>query len=186
MELGPLIATHGYWILALGCLLEGETLLALAGFAAHLGYLELRWVWTVAAIAGFAGDQLFFWFGRRYGNALLARWPRLAAQRSRVQRLLSRHDGWLIVSVRFAYGLRIAGPMLIGAAGVAPARFAAFNAIGAMLWAAAVAGAGWLFGQALQSLLGRLHRIEAAILLGALALALLVALARRIARGRSR
>ena len=36
-DIGPwlneAIASHGYWVLALGCLLEGETVLLLAGFA---------------------------------------------------------------------------------------------------------------------------------------------------------
>lgn len=72
-----LLQTHGYWVLALGCLLEGESLLVLAGFAAHRGLLDPAAVVTIAAAAGFAGDQVFFWLGRRYGEAQLARWPPL-------------------------------------------------------------------------------------------------------------
>ena len=56
MDIGELLRSHGYWILALGCLLEGETVLALAGFAAHDGHLRLEAVIAVAAVAGFAGS----------------------------------------------------------------------------------------------------------------------------------
>jgi Uncharacterized membrane-associated protein len=56
--------------------------------------------------------------------------------------LLHRGAPWAIVSVRFLYGLRIAGPVLIGMAGVAPWRFVLYNAIGAALWAPLVTGWG--------------------------------------------
>ncbi|MEW5863996.1 MAG: DedA family protein [Pseudomonadota bacterium] len=178
-----MIETHGYWVLAVGCLLEGETILALAGYAAHRGYLDFGWVLAVAAASGFAGDQLFFWLGRRHGAAVLARLPGVAAQAGRVRRLITRHHAWVIISVRFAYGLRIAGPILIGAAGLSPRRFVLFNALGAALWAVAIAGIGWIFGQALQAILGELRRYEAAIVIGALVAAAVFAAARFL-RGR--
>lgn len=64
MDLAALIGTYGYWAVALGCLLEGETVLLLAGFAAHRGYLQWPVVVAVAAAAGFAGDMAFFLLGR--------------------------------------------------------------------------------------------------------------------------
>ena len=161
-----LIQDWGYWALALGCLLEGETVLILAGFAAHEGHLNPVNVVAIAAVAGFVGDQIFFWLGRRHGPALLARWPRLDAPAERLQRLLERWHAWVIVFVRFAYGLRIAGPVLIGMSGLAGWRFALFNAIGALFWACVVGGVGWLFGEAAQAMLGKLHHIEGWLLLG--------------------
>jgi membrane protein DedA with SNARE-associated domain len=179
MDVGHLIETHGYWVLALGCLLEGETILALAGYAAHRGYLDFGWVLAIAVTSGFAGDQFFFWLGRRHGTAVCARWLGIAAKTARVGRLIERYHAWVIVGMRFAYGLRIAGPIAIGASGLSARRFALFNALGAELWAVAIGGAGWLFGQALQKLLGEVHRYEAAIVIGALVAAAAIALARR-------
>ncbi|GAB4476371.1 MAG: DedA family protein [Burkholderiaceae bacterium] len=160
MDLGTLIETHGYWVLALGCLLEGETVLVLAGFAAHRGYLALPWVIGIAAAAGFAGDQFFFWLGRRHGARVMARWPSVERRADQVHRLIERHHEWLIIGVRFAYGLRIAGPILIGTSPIAAARFALFNAIGALAWATLIGGLGWLFGTAVERLLGEVHRVE--------------------------
>ena len=60
MSLATLIETHGYWMLAVGCLLEGETILILAGFAAHRGYLHPADVLAIAAAAGIAGEQFYF------------------------------------------------------------------------------------------------------------------------------
>ena len=59
MDLESLIETHGYWVLLIGCLLEGETMLVMAGFAAHSGYLDPFVVVAVAAIAAFIGSQFF-------------------------------------------------------------------------------------------------------------------------------
>jgi membrane protein DedA with SNARE-associated domain len=160
MDLGNLIQTYGYLAVAVGCLLEGETLLALAGFAAHSGHLGLPQVIVIAAVAGFAGDQFFFWLGRRHGGAVLQRWPSVAARAERVHALIERYHEWVIVGVRFAYGLRIAGPILIGTSAVPAWRFALFNAIGAALWAPAIALSGWFFGHLIEVFLGDLRRIE--------------------------
>jgi len=165
MSLATLIETHGYWLLALGCLLEGETLLILAGLAAHRGLLDPFAVFVVAAAAGFVGDQFYFWLGRRHGPAVLARWPGVSRQSDRVHRLLDRYDVAIVIGLRFAYGLRTAGPILLGTTAMSAARFALFNAFGALLWAALIGGLGWVFGQAAELALGEVRRLEVWLLL---------------------
>ncbi len=165
MELGTLIENYGYWAVAVGCALEGETVLALAGFAAHRGYLQLHWVIAVAAAAGFAGDQLYFWLGRRHGRVVLARFPSVAARAEKVHRLIERNHEWLIVGVRFAYGLRIAGPILIGTSPLPALRFALFNAMGAIVWAIVIALLGWAFGHVVETILGDIRHLEGWLLL---------------------
>lgn len=166
MTLAGLIETHGYWLLALGCLLEGETVLILAGFAAHRGYLNPLAVLAIAAAAGFAGDQFYFWLGRRHGAALLRRWPALARQTGRVQELLARYHEAMIVGLRFAYGLRIAGPVLMGTTALPAWRFAVFNALGALLWATLIGGLGWVFGDVAEAIFVHVRHVEGWLLLG--------------------
>jgi len=179
MDLHALISTHGYWVLALGCLFEGETVLLLAGFAASRGHLDIFLVVAIAATAGFVGDQTFFWLGRAHGSAMLARFPSIVQHVERVSRLIERYQAWVIVGVRFAYGLRIAGPIIIGTSRISGLRFVAFNAFGAILWAILVAGIGYLFGEAAHALLGELHNIEIWLLLGLAAAGLLYLLGQR-------
>ena len=166
MDLAALIGQYGYAAVAVGCLLEGETVLLLAGFAAHRGYLAWPLVMAVAAATGFAGDLGFFLLGRRFAPQLLARWPQLGVQRARLDGWLQRYGAAMVVAVRFLYGFRIAGPVLIGASGMPWARFAFFNALGAVLWAGLITGIGWFFGQAAEALLGRAQHYEGALLLG--------------------
>jgi membrane protein DedA with SNARE-associated domain len=184
MDLSHLIGIHGYWLLLVGCLLEGETLLVLAGFAAHRGYLNLVLVIAVASAAGFAGDQAYFWLGRRHGGAMLARFPSIQRQTQRVQRLIERYPRLSIVGVRFAYGLRIAGPVLMGTTHLPGLRFAAFNALGAMLWATAVASLGWVFGEAAKLVLGELRHVEGWLMLGGLGIGLLAWTVRKVRASR--
>ena len=159
-----LIATHGYVAVFIGTFLEGETILALAGVAAAYGYLSFAGICAVAVVGAFLGDQTCFFIGRRYGNRVLARFPSLAAKAPRVQAILRRWDAPAVIVLRFAYGLRIAGPIVIGTCGISPWRLAFFNFVGALLWAPLVAGVGYLAGYALHEWLGRLKHAQFGLL----------------------
>jgi membrane protein DedA with SNARE-associated domain len=164
MSLPQLLSDHGYAAVFVGALLEGETILLLAGFAAHQGYLSLPAVIGVAFVGGTLGDQAFFWIGRAFGPALIARWPSVARHAPRVQALLRRWDAPLVIGIRFMYGLRISGPIVIGACDLSAWRFAVFNAIGAAIWAPLVGGLGYVFGHALALVLDDMRNVEIAAL----------------------
>ena len=169
MSLSEFLAQYGYLAVFAGALLEGETVLLLAGFAAQQGYLSLPWVIVVALCGGVLGDQACFLLVRRYGRRLLERFPSLALGVQRVDRLLLRYHSGLIVGLRFLYGLRLIGPLAIGMSTVRTARFVAFNLIGAALWAPLVGGAGYLFGHTLVTLFADARHIEEIALLTLLA-----------------
>ncbi len=164
MTIATLIQDYGYAAVFMGSLLEGESVLVMAGFAAHLGYLALPAVMITAVVGGFLGDQLFFYLGRRYGPTLLQRFPMLAARAARMQKLLQRFHMPLILGVRFLYGLRTVGPMVIGMSGIAWPRFFLLNLAGAIVWAITIAGAGYLFGHALELLLVDMKHYEGMLL----------------------
>ena len=184
MSLPGLLADYGYLAVFIGCLLEGETILVLAGVAAQQGLLSLPLVVALAFVGGTLGDQIFFFFGRRYGHALLRQSSRFAPAVQRVNALLLRHDAWLIVGVRFMYGLRIAGPIAIGMSDVPALRFLGFNLLGAALWAALVTGVGYVFGQSLQWLIADLARFEEIALVLIVGVVVLIAVVHRVRAGK--
>jgi len=155
-----LVSQLGYAAIFVGTFLEGETVLALGGVAAAYGYLSLPGVMAVAVLGAFAGDQTAFFIGRRYGQRVLARFPGLAAKAPRVQELVRRWDAPAVVLLRFCYGLRVAGPIVIGSCGISPWRLAFFNFIGTLLWAPIVTSVGYVAGQALESWLGRMRHVQ--------------------------
>ena len=160
MTLQSFIETYGYFAVFVGCFAEGETVLVLAGFAAHLGYLSLPWVMATAALAGFCGDQVAFFAGRHWGPRLLAWSPRLAAAQPVIAEKLAIHATWVVFVLRFAVGIRVASPIVIGASGLPALRFALPNAAGAIVWAIAVGSAGYLFGAAFTGMLEHAKRYE--------------------------
>ena len=181
--LESLIGRYGYLAILLGTFLEGETILVLGGFAAHRGLLWLPGVMACAFVGSLASDQLFFVLGRRHGRAFIARRPRLQAPMARAHALMARHDTLLMLSFRFLYGLRNVTPLAFGMSEVSAVRFALCNALGAALWAVAVALLGWFVGNVALQLLGRFEHDE--VWIGGAILAVGVALwaGHRISRG---
>lgn len=177
-----LIQQWGYALVFLGALLEGETMLLLAGLAAHNGHLSLPVIVAAAVAGGFLGDQVFFFLGRRYGKPLLARFPSLQGPARRADALLARYHAPFILANRFLYGLRIAGPIAVGMSGIPAARYALINLAGAVVWAPVIVGAGYLFGQAVELLLGDMRHIEEGLMGGILLLAVILWAIRRLRR----
>lgn len=160
-----LLIQFGYVAVFLGTFLEGETILALAGLAAANGYLSFPGVVGMAVMGAFLGDQTCFFVGRRYGQRILARFPSLAAKAPRVHELIRRWDAPAVVLLRFCYGLRIAGPIIIGSSGISAWRLAFFNFIGTLIWAPIVATVGYFAGQAIQHWIGRIQHVQLAVLM---------------------
>jgi len=153
MEIASLIQEYGYVAVALGSFLEGEAVLLAGSLAASQGHLDPRWVFVIAALASFAGDLPYFFAGRRYGQDVMARWPSLRGRKARVQRLLRRHHVIVVLSLRFLYGLRIAGLLAVGMSRIGTLRFLFLDFIGAIVWSLAVCSAGYGAGRLLQTLL---------------------------------
>src|SRR5258706_5809080 len=161
MDLSELIETYGYWVVLIGTLLEGESVLLLAGYAAFSGLLELHWVIAVATMGSFMGDQLWFYLGRTRGASLLLKFPSYAAPAARAQELLDRYHTPIILALRFLYGLRTVLPFVIGMSStISTLRVQVLNLMGAVLWATLGTVAGYLLGNAIEATLGAIHRYE--------------------------
>lgn len=184
-EYAPLIQKYGYVATFVGTLLEGESLLILSGLAAHRGYLSLPVVAAVGALGGAVGDLFFFLLGRHYGSQLLERFPRFLPAADRVRGMIERHPVQTILVVRFMYGLRTAGPAVIGTTCIPLAEFAALNALGALCWSACWAGAGYVVGKAAEQLFGDLARIERELFGGVIVVMVIAAVALRAWRMRA-
>ncbi len=159
-HLAPLVSEHGYWVTFVGALLEGETILALAGLAAQRGYLHLPLLMAIGAVGGFAGDQIYFAIGRRWGARLLERFPRFRWRAARVAAMIERHPELAVIGVRFVYGLRTIGPAAIGMSSIPWWHFALLNAAGAAIWSTCWVAAGYVTGETVEMMLGNLRHVE--------------------------
>lgn len=174
MSLELLIQQYGYVAIAVGTFFEGETVLVLGGLAAQLGYLELPWVVASAFGGTVCGDQLYFFIGRFHGRAMLAKRPHWQRRTQRIFDILHRHQNLLLIGFRFLYGLRTITPFAVGMSPVSTTRFVLLNLFSAAIWAVAIGSLGYVFGSAIQAVIGDIKHYELAIMLSVAAAAAVV------------
>lgn len=147
-----LLATYGPWLYALlfvYCAVKSGALPLFAGFAAQQGALDPFLAGLVSFSGGYLGDELRFWWARRYGISFLSRWPRLAALSEKASVLLEQYGGWYIFLYRYPKGLRTIGALPVGLGSMPWGRFTTLNAASAFVWASLLIGGGYLLGEAI-------------------------------------
>jgi len=133
-----------------GVPVPGETALLAAALLAATGQLSLPIVIAVATAAAIVGDNVGYILGRRGGRALLLRDGRFAHhRRAAVQagdRFYARHGAKTVFFGRWVSGVRIVAAMMAGTTAMPGRRFVAYNALGALTWAATLATIAFLTG----------------------------------------
>lgn len=169
MDFAQIAADYGayiYPIIFIWTFFEGETFVIFGGVAAHQGYLNWTLLFLLAWLGSFSGDQCWFWVGRRWGARILRRFPKWEPSVAAAFDLLRKYDSWFILSFRFIYGVRNFASFAIGMSGVRPLRFMVLNFIAAFVWALSFAGFGYVFGHALEAVLGDIARTFPLVMLG--------------------
>jgi membrane protein DedA with SNARE-associated domain len=187
MDVPALLHTYGYPAIFAGTLVEGESLLALGGYFAHQGYLDLGWVIVVAFAGAVCGDQLFFWLGRHHAKRLLARFPKMREKVNLALEKIERHQIKVMLGMRFLWGMRIALPIALGLSNVRATRFLWINVVSAALWSTTFACLGYGASRVFTELVADLRRYEhwiagALVALAAVALAWHLGRPRRVKR----
>lgn len=181
-HLGELIGSYGYYIVALFIFLEGiaipfptdTTIVTASAFAAQ-GRLSLLGIFLVSTVAATTGTTVAFLLGRR-GGAFFERHSRKVspAVLTRTRVFFDRHGGMAVAVGRFIPVARMLISPMAGLSTMSLARFTAFNAAGAAVWAAVFCAIGYFFGQHPHSIAGGLAR---AVLVVAVGLAVLATVA---------
>ena len=130
-----------------------ETAVITAGVVAVSGDLSLPLVIAAAAVGAFAGDNLAYGIGRRYGTRAKERFFRGEKAKRRVKwasTQLEQRGGELIAVARFIPGGRTAVTLTAGLTRFPWRRFAVFDAIAALIWAGYAALLGYFGGQAFE------------------------------------
>lgn len=154
-----------YVTLGISSILTEELAPLLGGFAAEQGHLRLPWVIVACAIGVFVLSAGLYFLGR-----WRAGWVRLKLRKSPpiVKRMLNamRWNPWrTTLLARVAFGGRIALPLACGAARVPMRIFLTGTAVASLVWAAALAGLGWAFGEGAVLLLGEVRKYEGWVVL---------------------
>jgi membrane protein DedA with SNARE-associated domain len=141
-----LLHDYGYWTILVWTFLEGETVVIIAGILAQQGYMDPKLIALCAFCGSCTSDQLMFLLGKYQGPAVLSRFPRLARNADRAERLIRKYETPLILGFRFVYGVRNVTPIMLGINKVNHLKFLALNVIGAGVWSVTFTYGGFLFG----------------------------------------
>jgi membrane protein DedA with SNARE-associated domain len=167
--------------------LPGETAIVALGVAtAGSSDPRVALLVMLAAAGAFAGDNLSYLIGRRFGPAARRRFsgtPKGAAAHAWAERSLDRFGTQLIVVCRFIPGGRTAVTLTCGLTGYPRRRFAAATALAAVIWAMQAFLIGRIGGRAFAD-----HPLAAlGVALGvSVAISALIELLRRLSRRRIR
>jgi membrane protein DedA with SNARE-associated domain len=184
MTIEVFVHKYGYLALAAGTLLEGETVVMAAGFAAYMGYLDLPLVWIITFCTTFAGIELYFLIARYAGNSILSRKPAWRDKLQVVNRYMTRYQNWTLPLFRFFYVLRNLFPLAFGISNITLRRFTVWNALGALVWSVLFGTLGYVFGGAFRLIFKDITHYEAPVIGGILAVGVAFWLFRHF-RGRS-
>lgn len=125
-----------------------------AGYAAHMGVLDLTKTLILCCAGSFAGDVLRFWLARRYGDRLLSNYPRVARGAETVKKMVDRHALWMPLVHRYPHGVRGLGGFAYGLSQMTWPFFMTLNLAGAVLWSVSVVLTGYAFGSVSDKVLG--------------------------------
>lgn len=135
----------------LGLFMPGETLVVASGFLAREGVFDLGALIVVIAAAAVIGDTVGYELGRNLGRGWLQHYGHWFGVRERhlakVDAYFLRHGGKSVFLSHFMHLLRALMPFMAGASGVPYLRFAFYNTLGCILWAAIFVVLGYFFGQ---------------------------------------
>jgi membrane protein DedA with SNARE-associated domain len=155
------LATYGYFAVlavvgmeSLGVPIPGETALVAGAILAGEGKLNVYGVIGAAAAGAVIGGACGYWIGREFGFPIAYRYGRyvsLNEKRLKLgQYLFLKHGGKIVFFGRFVALLRTFAAFLAGVNRYSWERFFAFNAAGAILWAALFGAGGYLLGRAFE------------------------------------
>jgi membrane-associated protein len=130
-----------------------ETSVITAGVVASQGDLSLPLVILFAAAGAFAGDNIAYWIGHRYGTRVNDRFFTSEKAQGRVEwahRQVQERGGELIVIARFIPAGRTVVTLSAGTLQYPYRKFIFFDVIAASIWASYAALLGYFGGQAFE------------------------------------
>jgi membrane protein DedA with SNARE-associated domain len=161
------LATLGPVAILVGSAVEGQLSAMAGGVMAREHLMSPLVVFAAAALGSTLVDYVLFVLGRSFRESRFVTKASKKKSFAKAVDLIERFPNSFILSFRFIYGLRAAGPVAIGVTRIGHRRFAVLNVVGALIWAAACVGLGYLIGPALMSLMHGAAGTAAPIVAGA-------------------
>ncbi len=152
----------------LGLPVPEEGVLLFAGYLIWTGRLKLIPVVVIGVVSAALGDNIGYWFGRRYGQAAIRHYGHrllITSQRlEKAKKLEARYGSFGVFVARFVPGLRFMAGPLAGSMAIGYWRFVVANILGGLLYVPLSVWIGYLiaegFGDTLRSIERIVGRVE--------------------------
>lgn len=160
-EIIQFLLRHGYTVLfafvfaeQIGLPLPAIPVLLAMGALAATGHLSYAAALTAAVGASLVSDVIWYQFGRQGGGRVLNLLCRISLEPDscirRTENVFARYGARALIFAKFVPGLNTAAPPLAGLFRMRWSRFLLFDAAGALVWAGAFSGVGYLFSAQLE------------------------------------
>ena len=162
VHLRQFVQNHGAWVYVLLFLiifvetgvvvmpfLPGDSLLFVVGALCGVGLMNLPLTCALLITAAVLGDQVNCMIGRKVGPRVFqwesSRWFNRRAF-DQAHAFYEQYGGITLILARFMPFVRTFVPFVAGVAQMSPAKFTAYNFVGAFIWVLSLVTAGYLFG----------------------------------------
>jgi len=155
-----ILLTYGPIVVFLWTIIEGETIVVIAGYLIHQGLLSPLPVVVAAFLGTFVSNEAIFFIGR---HSMAEKYvARIKASRhfARALQLVERWPTLFTFASRFVYGFRIVGALAISMTGVSGARHFVINLASAAVWSVVFTVVGYLAGATVEAWFGRIHHLS--------------------------
>ncbi|GAB7050294.1 DedA family protein [Catenuloplanes indicus] len=137
--------------------IPSEVVLALAGYLANQGSVNLVLVWVAATLGSLGGAIALYWVGRGLGEERLKRWldkvPLVERDDlEKADRWFEKHGKWAVLLGRCVPVVRSLVSVPAGANHMPMPMFTAFTALGSGVWNTIFIGAGYALGSRWQDI----------------------------------
>ena len=160
IEITPWVKAYGLIVVYFGMIVEGTTMILVAGILTTLHMLPRTETILVAIAGGMTSDHLWFFLGRHYAAKVLAYFPRLQRKIEAYLPRIKGRENWLALGAHFIYSGAVLIPMALGMQGYALRRFSLYDFVGVTLWATGGVFLGALIGNGTQEMFGKIRTVE--------------------------
>jgi len=149
-----------------------EIFLLLVGYIAGIGVYNIYLANLFAIIGILTGDNILFWLSRYEGGKIISRFKR-SVDRHKVmkyKRLMKKHIGKTLFTLKFLVGLRILSPFLAGSMKVRWRIFQFYNLLAVLVYVPLITFLGFHFHNKLASVIAGVEFARHLVFLLSLAL----------------
>ena len=154
---------YGLYAVFFGSMVEADAMPVTSGAVAHLGYFGLAGALAASVGGMFAGDCVFYWLGRGFGQRI----EQIEFYRKhlpKAERFIGKIGVWQILAARVVYGTRNATMLFWGIKKLNFAKFAAIDFLGCLVWGTILTSLGYFVSFGVYSIIGDIKRIEIGLL----------------------